>query len=459
MKKSNKTTAIILAGGSGKRFGDDKAYLKLAGKPVIIYPLEVYNKCNFIDDIIVVTTKENVTNVWTLAKKHKIRKIKKVVIGGSTRQESSWIGISSCAKDTKYVHIHDSVRPFIDKKLIKEVQSKLIKYKAIDVAIPAVDTIIKINDSQIIVDIPNRKYLMNGQTPQAFEYNLIKKAHELAIKKGIHNSTDDCSLVLRLLNHNIYVINGYYENIKITYPIDLYIAEEIFRIKTSKIFKRMNLKKLLKGKVVVVFGGSSGIGKSVVELVKDYGGKSYAISRTTAPFKADITKMVQLKKVLKKIYKKEKKIDFVVNSAGIMKRQFIENMSVKDFKEVYDVNIFGAFNITKAVIPYLKQTSGSLVHVGSSSYSRGRSTYSAYSSSKVALVNFVQAAAEELSGYNIKINVVSPERTHTPMRSKHFGKEDINTLLDPKEVADKILKVLTSDLTGMVFSVKKEKIK
>ena len=227
-----KNLAIILAGGSGSRLKNElpKQFLKLAGKCIIEHTIEKFENHFGIDSIYIITNPLYYDKTMELIKKNSYKKIKKILKGGKTRQESSYIGISAVSDDFENILIHDAVRPFISSDIIDNIIEKLNKYDAIDVAVPSPDTIIRIDENSIIKDIPERKYLRRGQTPQAFKLKLIKKAHELALKEGFSSATDDCSLILKYKLSDIYVVNGSDFNIKITYPIDIHMADKIFQI-------------------------------------------------------------------------------------------------------------------------------------------------------------------------------------------------------------------------------------
>jgi 2-C-methyl-D-erythritol 4-phosphate cytidylyltransferase len=119
-------------------------------------------------------------------------------------------------------------------------------------------------------------------------------------------------------------------------------------------------------------------------------------------------------------------------------------------------NYLGSVNVTKAAIPYLKETKGCILLFTSSSYTRGRAMYSIYSSSKAAIVNFAQAMSEELYDDEIRINVINPERTDTPMRRRNFGVEPHESLLESRVVAEETLKTVISDITGQVVDVRRK---
>ncbi len=131
-------------------------------------------------------------------------------------------------------------------------------------------------------------------------------------------------------------------------------------------------------------------------------------------------------------------------------------MSEQEVIDSYMVNYVGVLNIARASFNYLKDTRGMLVNFTSSSYTRGRANYSIYSSTKAAVVNFTQALAEEWLSHRIKVNVINPERTATPMRVANFGREPLDTLLSSKEVAEFTLAAMSFEHTGQVFSIKND---
>ena len=455
-----KTYGILLAGGVGSRFGTEvpKQFAKVAGKKVIEHTLDVFERHPSIDYIIIVVNPYYVEEVKNIVIRNKYSKVIKILGGGKTRQESSYIGISSIEDEEAFVVIHDAVRPFISYRILDDCIDSLKYYDAVDVAIPATDTIIEVDENFLITNIPDRKRMWRGQTPQCFKLSVIKKAHEKAKEEGFVG-TDDCGLVLRYNLGEIYVVKGDRRNIKITYPEDIYLADKIFLIKgeddVTQILKPINqIREILKDKVIVVFGGTSGIGKSIVDICNQHGIKVYATSRRTG---VDVSNYMEVKKFLEEIYNKERKIDAIVNTVGILKMGLLEHMKEKEILEQINTNYIGSINVVKASIPLLRKSGGGhIILFASSSYTRGRKLYSIYSSTKAAIVNFSQAVADEVIVDDIKINVISPERTKTPMRIKNFGYEPEETLLKPEQVAYYTLGVLTTDYTGLVFEVKRE---
>ena len=446
-----KNYGIILASGVGNRYGSNipKQFVKIAGKTVFEHTIEVFEKAKEIDEIIVVITPDYRHFAEELILKNCYKKITKLLNGGETRKESSSIGIGSINENEANVIIHDCARPFLSQRIIKDCVKALEKYNAVDVAIPSADTIIKVKD-KVIENIPERKHLMRGQTPQCFKLSTIKKAHELS--KGDSNFTDDCGLVVKYGLGDVYVVDGEGENIKITYPEDIFMADRLFQIRSAECPCEQDLT-MLKDKVLVVFGGTSGIGECMVEIANEYGAKTYAASTRTG---CDITDYESVSEYLAQVFKETGKIDYVVNSAGILRMGKLLDRDISDVRKDIEINYIGAINVAKASIPYLQKTMGGILLFTSSSYTRGRALYSTYSSTKAGIVNLTQALAEELIPDKIKINVINPERTATPMRFKAFGKEPEGSLLSAQKAGEMSLKTLLSSLTGQVIDVRKD---
>ncbi len=450
-----KTIAIILAGGSGERFGGEKPkqFFKVGGKTVIEHTIEIFENYNKIEDICIVINPLYKDYFQSIINKNRYKKIKYILNGGKTRQESSRIALFHLKdKGYKYVLTHDAIRPLLSNEILDRIINALQDYKSVDVAIPTADTIIKVDDNRIIRDIPNRKYIMRGQTPQGFDFQTILKAHTLAFDEGFEASPDDCYLVLRYKLADTYVVNGSEDNIKITYQIDLHLLDKLLQLKSKTIteVKIEYLKKRLKDKVIVIFGGTKGIGNSIFNLSKSMGAVSYGYGSNV-----DIRNPEVIKDVLENIYKKHKSIDSVIITAGIMNKGKLETMDLEEIKNQIDVNLKGTILVSKLSIPYLKKSRGHLIMFASSSYTFGREDYTIYSATKAGVVNFMQGLSKELSEYNIKVNAINPERTLTPMRTSNFKNEDRSLLLNPDFVGLMTLNLITKDITGSVIDIRK----
>ncbi len=448
--------AVILAGGVGSRLGNEtpKQFFKVAGKTIIEHSIDAFEHHAGIDEIAVVVHPLFLLKIEELILANNWLKVKKILKGGSERYDSSLVAIKAYAsqKDTRLI-FHDAVRPLVSQRIITDVIAALNTHKAIDVAVPATDTIVEVNEQgEYISSIPNRKLLRRGQTPQAFHIETITKAYEIGLKDPNFISTDDCGVVVRYLpQEKVYVVLGEESNIKLTYKEDVYILDKLFQLRSTELQNQCDFN-TLNNKVMVVFGGSSGIGESVVNEAKQYGAKVYSFSRSEN--NTDITIRQQVSKALKSVFEKEGRIDFVVNSAAVLYKQTFNSMSAVDIENIIAINYTGMVNVAIESYPYLSKTQGHMLFYTSSSYTRGRAFYALYSSTKAAVVNFVQALAQEWEGEGICINAINPERTKTPMRTHNFGIEPEHTLLDAKTVARDSIKTLLSNITGQVIDVK-----
>lgn len=453
--------AVILAGGSGARFGRNntpKQFLKVAGKKVIEHTIDVFEHNVLIDEIAVVTRQEYIADVEQMVLNNHYSKVRKILVGGKERYHSSLSAINAYINDTDNLIFHDAVRPLVNDRIINDCIEALKQYDAVDVAIPVADTIIQVDEKDCISTIPARSLLRSGQTPQCFKRGVIHKAYQLALKDPNFVTTDDCGVVRKYLPDTpVYVVKGEVFNMKITYKEDLFLVDKLFQLKSQEGSQEAlaeSTKARLNGKVLVVFGGSYGIGADVARLAKENGAKIYCFSRSMN--KVDVSNMEQVEATLKQVFDAEGAIHYVVNTAGILVKEALASMEYERVANSVNVNVLGVINVAKAAYPYLCQTQGALLAYTSSSYTRGRMMYSVYSATKAAVVNLVQALAEEWSNDKIRVNCINPERTKTPMRVSNFGNEPEDTLLKSEEVAIASLNTLTSDFTGEVIDVKRK---
>jgi len=449
-----KNIAVILAGGRGERLGDSrpKQLLKIAGKKVIEHTLEVFESHPLIDEMAIVSNADYVRDIEEIAKVNSFTKLKKILNGGAERYHSSLSAINSYADQDVNLIFHDAVRPLVNHRIISDCITALEKYNAVDVAIKTTDTIIQVRNG-LIENIPNRNFLYNGQTPQAFNISTIRKAYDLALKDPDFRATDDCGVVKKYLpDESVFVVFGEQFNMKLTYKEDIYLLDKLFQLKSTLnkgLILTEEIKNALTRTVVVVFGGTYGIGKDILEICKSFGSKVYSFSRSTG---IDVSNIENVQKALKEVYTKEGKINFVVNTAAILEKQPLKNMCYQDVIKSVNVNYLGSIIVAKESYQYLQKTRGAILLYTSSSYTRGRSLYSLYSSSKAAIVNFVQALSEEWD--DVRINCINPERTKTPMRIKSFGIEPEDSLLKSEEVAIASIKTLFSEKSGQVVDIK-----
>lgn len=236
-----KRTAIVLSAGSGKRMNSDtkKQYLLIKEKPIIYYSLKTFQESSIIDDIILVVSPDDLTFVREeIVNKYNFAKVSKIVEGGKERYNSVYNGLK-CCKDSEYVFIHDGARPFVTEDIIKRAMGVLKECGSAVVGMPVKDTIKIVDDNLNVCDTPNRKTVWQVQTPQCFKASIVMEAYERLIseeksgeliRRGIQ-VTDDAMVVETFYDldgegySSVRLVEGTYENIKITTPEDLKIAE------------------------------------------------------------------------------------------------------------------------------------------------------------------------------------------------------------------------------------------
>lgn len=447
--------AIVLAGGSGTRMKlqTPKQYLKLAGQAIIDHTLDSLDHSGLFERIILVADAKSLDDVRAeMVRKSRSTPVT-VVAGGVTRNESSYNGLAVISDQDANVLIHDAVRPFVDRPTLKRIIDALETEIAVDTAIPTADTIIRVTDDMYIDEIPRRDVLYRGQTPQGFKVGVIRDAYERAMTSGSTNFTDDCSVFLNFHpGGRVKVVLGESTNMKITDQTDLAIADKVFQLRktTSPSVTEEELRAELSGKTVVVIGSSSGIGLEIVNLVRDLGARVFGFSRSENDIHVESPNSVRM--ALASVAAETGQIDVVVNTAGILNVAPITELSDDDVTELLNINLVGHINVVRAALPYVRETKGTILGFASSSYTRGRANYALYSSSKAALVNMTQAIADEEP--NVRINIINPERTKTPMRVNAFGDETGVPMLTATDVAIATIRSLLSSETGSVFDVK-----
>lgn len=232
MIQSSKTTAIVLAAGQGKRMQSKvhKQYLLIQDKPVLYYSLKVFEN-SFIDDIIlVVGNGEEEYCQKEIIEKYGFTKVRFIVEGGKERYHSVAYGIRAISWKCDYIFIHDGARPFISEEILMRAYEQVRKSKACVVGMPVKDTVKIADTAGFVESTPNRARVWQIQTPQVFEAKLIKDAYERLLKEEVQLLaegviiTDDAMVVEYFTKLPVKLVEGSYQNIKITTPEDLEIA-------------------------------------------------------------------------------------------------------------------------------------------------------------------------------------------------------------------------------------------
>jgi len=224
------TVAVILAAGSGSRTGlsTPKQFLPLGGKTVLEHSVQTFNDHPGIDQVVIVTSTEFIDKVKEIVKNSNWTKVTAVLPGGKERYDSSLAAVRHFSDNPELVMLfHDAARPLVSEQIISDTLKAMEKYNAVDVAIPAVDTIVQCNpEGTHMESVRDRNLLWRMQTPQGFRQKTIQEAYRIALQDPDFKATDDCGTVLRYLpNEKVGIVRGSEKNIKLTYAQDLSLLE------------------------------------------------------------------------------------------------------------------------------------------------------------------------------------------------------------------------------------------
>ena len=453
---------VVLAGGTGIRVGLKlpKQLVKVAGKPLLEHTLAVFESSPEIDEVIVLMAPGWTGEAENIVHKAGCTKVAAVLEGGESRNDTTHKALAAISERHAEAKVlfHDAVRPLVDQRIIADCVSALDNYAAVDVAIPSADTIVVVDEQDVITDIPSRHRLRRGQTPQAFLLSTIRRAYEIAADDPNFAATDDCAVVLKYLpDVPITVVDGSEQNMKVTYPIDMFLADQLFRMGSHQPpnpVSEQQAKDQLTGRTLVVFGGSYGIGAEISQAAEGLGATVFCHSRSTTG--VHVQDPAEVQRALDEAYRESGRIDYVVVTAGVLHTTRLNEADDDTIVDSIGVNLLGPVYVARAAHRYLAETSGQLLLFTSSSYTRGRGGYSLYSATKTAVVNLTQALADEWAGDGIRVNCINPERTGTPMRTKAFGEEPPDSLLPARTVGLTSLDVLLGTDTGHVIDIRRE---
>jgi len=221
---------VILAAGSGSRTGlsTPKQFLPLGGKTVLEHSVQTFNDHPGIDEVVIVTATEFIERVRAIVKDNRWTKVSAVLPGGKERFDSSLAAVRHFEDNPDTVMLfHDAARPLVSERIISDAIKAMEKYDAVDVAIPAVDTIVQCNrEGTHMESVQDRNLLWRMQTPQGFRQRTIEEAYRIALQDPQFTATDDCGTVLRYLpDVKVGIVRGSERNIKLTYADDLSLLE------------------------------------------------------------------------------------------------------------------------------------------------------------------------------------------------------------------------------------------
>lgn len=220
-------TAIIAAAGNSSRMQKEinKQFVEIIGKPIIAYSMQPFQDCTLIDEIIIITKEEYIMHCNKIVEEFNLNKVKKIVVGGDSRQKSVYNGLKEITSQTDIVLVHDGARPLVTIEDIECSILECLEHKAVVVGTKVQETVKIIDQNQYITSTPDRNILWTAHTPQTFDYKLLMDAYNKAFDHGFL-STDDSSLVERL-GYKVKIIEGNGENIKVTTEKDLHIVKSI----------------------------------------------------------------------------------------------------------------------------------------------------------------------------------------------------------------------------------------
>lgn len=222
-----KVAAIVPAAGKGERLGSKihKPFVVIGKEPILAHTLAALDDSDYIDEVILVINESDLAKARSLIKKDKLKKIKKITLGGKRRMDSVRSGLSEVSEDVDYVIVHDGVRPFLDNKMISSVLEGAKTFGAAITCVPVKPTVKEIEKGDFVTATLNRESLVEVQTPQAFKKDILIRAYKKAFDDAV-DATDDSVLVERL-GIKVKAVKGSYKNIKITTVEDLRYARTL----------------------------------------------------------------------------------------------------------------------------------------------------------------------------------------------------------------------------------------
>lgn len=451
--------ALLLAGGSGDRFGagEPKQFVRLSGEQILVRSARGVAAAG-VDRLVVVAHPDWLDETRAALDRAALHVPTEVVAGGATRNQSTRNGLAAlAADDDDIVVVHDAVRPLVPLAVIRRSIDPIVAgvADATDTVISSADTLVVVEDG-LLAEIPDRARFRRGQTPQTFRAGILRRAYEAAAAAGDLSATDDCSIVLRYVpGVRIAAVDGDEVNVKITTPIDIVIADRMLQMQLLEAGAATDAPtpaRSLAGSRMLVVGGTGGIGAAIAEAAAALDAHVEVAGRTTG---LDVRDAGAVQRAVDDAADRLGGLDHVLCTAGVLRIGTVVETEPADLAEVIDVNVTGTLNVARAAHRHLRASRGSLTAFASSSFTLGRPRYITYSASKAAVVNLVQGLALEWVADGIRVNAVSPERTDTPMRRLAFPGEDRSGLLTAAEVAEATLRLLTTDLTGQVLDVRR----
>lgn len=460
MVAARRNVAVLLAGGVGSRVGASipKQLIKVAGRPIMEHTLAALDAHPDVDDIIVMMTPGHLADAREMVERGGFRKVRHVLEGAESRSHTSQRALSAIEADgDPKVLTHDAVRPLVSARIISDCYRALDTCDAVDVAIRSRDTIVAVDEGEISSSYP-RATVRRGQTPQAFRLSVLTETYKRAMADPEFEPADDCTVVHRYMPEvEIRVVDGEPRNMKVTEPLDIFMAEKLFQQARRDTMDHMmdedSFRARLDGKAMVIFGGAYGVGADIAERAAALGARVRSFGRSTT--RTRIERSEDVKKALRQARDEFGAIDFVVNAASLAPAGHVVEASDEALYGAVDVNYLGPIFVARESFPYLRASAGSLVFLSSAAYTRGRAGNGLHSSASAALVNLTQALAEEWGPEMVRVNCVILPETSQRWTFEDPGVEpsELDGVAEPFASTPAILGVLTSIETGQIVDL------
>lgn len=444
--------AVILAAGTGSRFGSDepKQFVRLGGVPIFIRTTRLFLESDVFERVLLVVHPDHLERARSQVEQYLPKSKIEFVTGGSTRTESVELAVRELAGlEDAVIVIHDAVRPFLEFSTVELGLGIIQSGEAdgVDTAISSSDTVIRINpETRVISEVPKRSEFLKGQTPQFFLLGKLIQAFDVA-KVMNHEFTEECGLLLAAFpNSKILCIEGSERNMKITTKQDLVVAQNLLRI-PSLITVRTG--SLIDGNVAII-GGSRGLGLELKSELKRQKINVKSFSRSEGQ---DINNPKGRNSIIDWVSSLNEKTHLVFTIGSIL-HESILNLEEEKFLNEYRTNLISIALCISETLQRCTPKINSILLIGSTAGLEGREKLISYSSSKAGLVAFMQAVSHELLELGIRINVIVPERIRSELRKEMFLEED-SSYLEEFEVVEVIVECLVGSHHGKIFSVRK----